>query len=77
MVRVQKGPPWKGLGTTERPMAVSYGLIAAILVFGAAGYVLDRTLDTSPWLLIGGIGVGLIVGFYALATLLRDRTRGG
>lgn len=58
-------------------MAVSYGLIAAVLVFGGLGYVLDRTLDTAPWLLIAGVAVGLLIGFYNLATLLRDRTREG
>lgn len=56
-------------------MAVSYGLIAAILVLGAIGYVLDTTLDTSPWLLITGIVAGLVIGFYALAKLLKSRVR--
>jgi hypothetical protein len=29
---------------------MGYGLFAAIGVFGEAGYLLDRRLNTSPWL---------------------------
>lgn len=59
------------LSDIERPMAVSYGLIAAIVVLGGIGYVLDRSLGTSPWLLIGGLLAGLAMGFYTLATLMK------
>lgn len=57
--------------SVERPMAVSYGLIAAIVLFGGAGYLLDRELDTSPWLLIAGLLAGLSIGFFALRGLIR------
>ena len=33
----------------------------------ATGYVMDRWLGTSPWFLLGGLLVGLVVGFYELA----------
>jgi len=45
----------------------SYTLIGAILVLGGIGYVMDRWLGTSPWFLLGGLLVGLVVGFYELA----------
>jgi F0F1-type ATP synthase assembly protein I len=45
----------------------SYTLIGAIMLLGGIGYALDRWRDTSPWFLLGGLLLGLIVGFYELA----------
>ena len=47
--------------------AASYTLIGAILVLGGIGYALDRWLGTSPWFLLAGLMLGLVVGFYELA----------
>jgi F0F1-type ATP synthase assembly protein I len=66
--------PWKILEATQRAMAVSYGVIAAIVVFVAIGYLLDRALNTSPWLLFAGLAIGLSIGFYALVSLIRQRS---
>ena len=45
----------------------SYTLIGAILLLGGAGYAVDRWLTTSPWFLLVGLLIGLVVGFYELA----------
>jgi len=45
----------------------SYTLIGAIILLGGIGYALDRWLITSPWFLLGGLSLGLIVGFWELA----------
>jgi len=45
----------------------SYTLIGAILLLGGFGYALDRWLSTSPWFLLAGLLLGIIVGFYELA----------
>ena len=45
----------------------SYGLIGGIILFGGIGYAVDRWRGTSPWFLLGGLLLGLIVGFYELA----------
>jgi F0F1-type ATP synthase assembly protein I len=45
----------------------SYSLIGAIILLGGIGYAVDRWLGTSPWFLLGGLLLGLIVGFYELA----------
>jgi F0F1-type ATP synthase assembly protein I len=45
----------------------SYTLIGAIVLLGGIGYAVDRWRDTSPWFLLGGLGLGLVVGFYDLA----------
>jgi F0F1-type ATP synthase assembly protein I len=45
----------------------SYTLIGAIVLLGGLGYAADRWWGTSPWLLLAGLLLGLIVGFYDLA----------
>jgi F0F1-type ATP synthase assembly protein I len=47
--------------------AAGYGLIGALLLLGGIGYALDRWLGTSPWCLVGGLILGIVVGFYELA----------
>jgi ATP synthase protein I len=47
--------------------AASYSLIGAIIVLGAIGFAIDKWLGTSPWFLLGGLFLGLIVGFFELA----------
>ena len=47
--------------------AAGYTLIGSIVLLGGAGYGLDAWRDTSPWFLLGGLLLGIIVGFYELA----------
>ncbi|HEX4997818.1 MAG TPA: AtpZ/AtpI family protein [Terriglobia bacterium] len=47
--------------------AASYALIGAIILLGGIGYALDRWWGTSPWFLLTGLLVGIVVGFYELA----------
>ena len=51
----------------------SYSLIGAILLLGGIGYAVDQWRGTSPWCLLGGLGLGLIVGFYELAKAVFKR----
>jgi len=53
----------------------SYTLIGAILLLGGAGYWADEWLGTAPWLLILGLLLGIVVGFYELARVVWRRTR--
>lgn len=48
----------------------SYTLIGAIVLLGGIGYALDEWRGTSPWFLLGGLILGLVVGFYELARTL-------
>lgn len=45
----------------------SYTLIGAIILLGGIGYAVDHWRGTSPWGLLGGLLLGLVVGFYELA----------
>jgi F0F1-type ATP synthase assembly protein I len=47
--------------------AASYTLVGGIVLFGGIGYALDEWRGTSPGFLLGGLLLGLIVGFYDLA----------
>jgi F0F1-type ATP synthase assembly protein I len=54
--------------TRAGPAAVaSYTLIGAIVLLGGIGYAVDRWQGTSPWFLLAGLLLGLVVGFYELA----------
>jgi F0F1-type ATP synthase assembly protein I len=54
-------------------VAASYTLIGAILLLGGLGYAADAWLETGPWLLLLGLLLGLVVGFYELARLVWRR----
>jgi len=45
----------------------SYTLIGAILLLGGVGFAIDRWRGTSPWFLVGGLFLGVVVGLYELA----------
>ncbi|MDR1990845.1 MAG: AtpZ/AtpI family protein [Acidobacteriaceae bacterium] len=47
--------------------SASYTLIGAIILLGGIGYAIDEWCGTSPWCLLGGLMLGLVVGFYELA----------
>lgn len=51
--------------------AASYTLTGGILLLGGLGYAADRWLGTSPWFLISGLVLGIVVGFYALIMAVR------
>jgi F0F1-type ATP synthase assembly protein I len=44
-----------------------YTLIGAILLLGGVGYAVDYWRGTSPWFLVGGLLLGIVVGMYELA----------
>ena len=47
-------------------IAAAYTLVGALLGLGAIGYGIDYWRGTSPWGLLGGLTLGLVVGFYEL-----------
>jgi F0F1-type ATP synthase assembly protein I len=50
-----------------------YSIIGAIVVCGGIGYAVDHWRGTSPWFLVGGLFLGIIVGFYELAKTVWPR----
>lgn len=47
--------------------SAGYTLIGALLLLGGIGYAVDAWQGTSPWGLLAGLILGIVVGFYELA----------
>jgi len=54
-------------GQAVSAAGASYTLIGAIILLGGIGYAVDRWRGTSPWFLVGGLVLGIVVGMYELA----------
>jgi F0F1-type ATP synthase assembly protein I len=52
--------------------AASYTLVGGIILLGAIGYGLDAWQGTSPWFLLAGLALGIVVGFYELIKTTRQ-----
>jgi F0F1-type ATP synthase assembly protein I len=50
-----------------------YTLIGAIMLLGLIGYGIDRWTGRSPWFLVGGLILGVVVGMYELARTVWKR----
>jgi ATP synthase protein I len=61
-------------GAVVRKSGLVYGaifsLVAAVIVMLGIGWVLDRWLGTTPWLLVAGIVLGSVVGFYQFIRII-------
>jgi ATP synthase protein I len=44
--------------------AAAFSLFSAVVAGLLAGWLMDRWLETRPWLLVAGIVLGAVVGFY-------------
>jgi F0F1-type ATP synthase assembly protein I len=53
----------------------SYTLLGAIILLGGIGYALDSWRGTSPWFLVAGLLLGIVVGFYELAKTVWPKSR--
>ena len=51
----------------------SYTLIGALVVLGGLGYAIDAWRGTSPWFLLGGLLLGIVVGMWELARTVFHR----
>ena len=59
------------LDRSEHQIFASYGLVGAILLFGALGFLADRLSGSTPRYVILGLVVGIAVGFYNLVKTVR------
>ena len=55
--------------------AASYGLIASILIFTYLGWMIDRKIDSSPFAILIGMLLGMIIGFYHLIKVVGKTKR--
>ena len=54
---------------TGMAYAAALGLFASVAVMLGIGWLADRWLGTSPWLMIVGLVLGAAVGFYEFIRL--------
>jgi F0F1-type ATP synthase assembly protein I len=54
-------------------VVAGYTLIGALALFGGVGYAIDAWQGTSPWFLVSGLLLGIVVGFYELGRLVFRR----
>lgn len=57
------GGIWREL---DSGWAMTSEFISAVLVWMGIGWLLDRWLDTDPWLLVAGIVLGFVLGTWLL-----------
>ena len=55
----------------ESVMFASYGVVGAIVLFGGAGYLLDRWAGSAPWFLLAGLATGIALAFFGLVSAAR------
>lgn len=55
---------------SEEAASGSYSLIGAIILLGGIGYAIDAWRGRSHWFLLGGLVLGLVVGFWELAKVV-------
>jgi len=51
-------------------VTAGYVLMGAIGLLGGIGYALDSWRGTSPWFLVTGLLLGIVVGFFELAKII-------
>ena len=49
--------------------AAAFSLFASVIALGGFGWLLDRVLGTKPWLLVTGLVLGAVAGFYQFIRL--------
>lgn len=49
--------------------AAAFNLFASVIGLCGVGWLLDWWLGTAPWLLVSGIVLGAVVGFYQFVRL--------
>lgn len=54
--------------------AAAINLFVCVIGFSGIGWLLDRWLETQPWLLASGVVVGAAAGFYQLVRLTSKLT---
>lgn len=58
---------------TNRKSGIAYAaalnLFVLVVGFCGIGWLLDRWLETAPWLMAGGLVLGAIAGFYQFIKL--------
>jgi ATP synthase protein I len=64
-------------GSPYGMIGLGFEMAVPVVLFLFAGYKLDQWLGSTPWLLVLGAFLGMIVGFYSLYKRVVRSTQGG
>lgn len=67
-----KRPASNDIGSWYRMAGVGLEFAVAIALFGGIGWLLDRWLQTAPWLLIVGVFLGFAAGLGIVIKLAKQ-----
>lgn len=69
----------RAMREAEPYLQAGWSLAGAVALGTVVGYLADRKLGTTPWLLIVGASLGIAAGFYALvkAVVQAERKKAG
>jgi F0F1-type ATP synthase assembly protein I len=62
------------IGRSSSYLGFGAQLAVSMLLYVVGGYLLDRWLGTTPWLLVTGAVIGMIAFFFQLARIARRLT---
>ena len=70
--RKPKLRPMQGFPPSVQLIGIGWYVAICIVLGVVGGVLLDRALDTSPWLTMLGLLLGLVTAFYGAYRLLMD-----
>jgi F0F1-type ATP synthase assembly protein I len=59
------------------PSSLAFTFVGLVLVFTGIGYLVDRWLETGPWVMVAGVFVGAGLGFMYMVFILFTTGNGG
>ena len=65
-------PPSSNWSNVSRMATMGWEFVLAVLLIGGLGYLADWLLKTAPWLVVTGLILGTVVGFYRFIRAARD-----
>lgn len=67
---MQEPPKRAPLIEAARYAQIGVMMVAPMALLGGIGYALDRRFTTAPWLLLGGLLLGMVAGFVNFFSLV-------
>jgi len=65
-----------GYGKATEIIAAALQLVVAVILMFFLGNWLDEKFDTAPWLMLAGLMVGFVAGFFAFMRSVQKLARG-
>lgn len=77
MTKEKPDPTQSQYLTASKMSGMGLELVGAIGTMAVIGWLLDKWLGTDPWLIVSGLGLGLVAGMYRFFKTALSVTRTG